>query len=147
MGFAGHCLCRAVAYEVDGPPKWVAHCHCESCRRHTGSVMATFAGVDAAQVRWTGIAPSRHESSPETWRSFCPRCGTPISYESSRFQGEIHFYLGTLESPQDMPAKAHVYVAEQLPWFEILDDCPRFSETASQDAKPVRYGPRHGASA
>ena len=29
----GHCQCRDIEYEFTGEPKWVMHCHCESCRR------------------------------------------------------------------------------------------------------------------
>jgi hypothetical protein len=33
----GGCLCGAVRYEAIGDPFSVIHCHCSSCRRHTGA--------------------------------------------------------------------------------------------------------------
>jgi hypothetical protein len=42
---AGGCMCGAVRYETIGEPVSVIHCHCESCRRHTGAAVATLAGL------------------------------------------------------------------------------------------------------
>ena len=41
----GGCLCGAVRYETTMKPFKVCYCHCESCRRATGSVMASSAGI------------------------------------------------------------------------------------------------------
>ena len=41
----GHCLCGAIEYQFDEQPNWVAHCHCESCRRATSSPMTTWVSV------------------------------------------------------------------------------------------------------
>ena len=49
--------------------------------------------------------------------------------------------LGALEDPTKFKPTAHVNVAEQLAWFEIHDDLPRF-EKLPQDGEPVRKGPR-----
>jgi hypothetical protein len=34
-----------------------------------------------------------------------------------------------------------VFVNEQLPWFEALDDLPRFATTGRDGASPIRIGP------
>jgi hypothetical protein len=137
----GHCLCRAVTYEYTGAPLWVLHCHCESCRRQTSSAVATFVGLERAQVRFTGAAPAVYESSPGVRRSFCGRCGAPIAYESDRVPGEIHLYAGTLADPAALAPSRHVFVAEQLPWFEVADDLPRYLAT-SRGVAPAWHGPR-----
>ena len=33
----GGCMCGAVRYEASGERFSVTHCHCLSCRRHTGA--------------------------------------------------------------------------------------------------------------
>ena len=55
---SGHCLCGSVCFEIRGKPVWVGHCHCQSCRRNTGSAVATFVGLRSAQVTYT--AGERH---------------------------------------------------------------------------------------
>jgi hypothetical protein len=128
---SGGCLCGAVRFRVSADPLWVAYCHCESCRRHTASVVATFAGFAETAVSFTGEAPSVFQSSPDVWRSFCGRCGSPISYRARRFPGEVHFYIGTLDKPERYLPQAHVHHGEHVAWFDTKDDLPRFERTAT----------------
>lgn len=123
--YSGRCLCGNLQYTVNRPPIWVGHCHCESCRRHTGSVMATFVGVAADAFTVTHGVLACFESSPGVRRSFCGRCGTPLAYESDRFPGEVHLFLGTLDEPNQFRPEFHVHCAERIPWFEVRDSLPR----------------------
>ena len=54
MEFTGRCLCGRVRYLAAGAPLWVAHCHCESCRRATGAPLATYAGFAGGSLRLDG---------------------------------------------------------------------------------------------
>ncbi len=121
----GHCLCGAVRFEYDGRENWRAHCHCESCRRQTASPMTTFMGVPNGRWRWTGIEPAAYASSPGVVRRFCPRCGTPVSFEADRFPDEIHFYACLLEDSRAFEPRGHVHWDERLPWLHIADDLPK----------------------
>lgn len=136
----GRCLCGALRFETRGEPLWVTHCHCASCRRNTGSAVATFVGVRAGDHRYTRGAPAVYESTPGVRRRFCARCGTPMSYEADRFPGEVHLFLGTLDDPGAFRPKGHVFYAERVPWFEVHDDLPRF-DTTSGDGGPQSHGP------
>ena len=77
----GGCLCGAVRYEVIGDPFSVIHCHCLSCRRHTGAAVVTFAGFKQDQIRFTTGERRIYESSPGVGRAFCGQCGTPLTWE------------------------------------------------------------------
>ena len=90
---------------------------------------------------FTQGTPGIYESSPGVRRSFCPRCGSPIAYEADRIPNEVHLYHGTLADPGLVPPTAHVHVAEQLAWFEVLDELPRYSE-GMRGASPIGHGPR-----
>lgn len=136
----GHCLCGAVEYEFTGKPLWVSHCHCETCRRHTSSAVATFVGVNIDQFSYLKGTPASYQSSPDVWRYFCATCGSPMAYTSDkRHPGEVHLYIGTLENPDQFAPRGHVNSAEQLPWFEVDDELPRY-ERAGKGAQPVRKG-------
>jgi len=81
--------------------------------------------------------PVRFESSPQVHRSFCGKCGSPITYESARWADEVHINMGTLDRPQDFQPTFHVHVAEQIPWLHMNDDLPRFPASGSSGAQPV----------
>jgi N-acetylglutamate synthase-like GNAT family acetyltransferase len=124
-GGTGRCLCGAVRYRFEGAPNWQAHCHCESCRRATSSPITSFFAVDHGRVQWSGVEPKLHESSPGIFRSFCPRCGSPLTYQSDVRSHEIDIYALTLDRPEDFAAEMHVMWNERLPWLRIADDLPK----------------------
>lgn len=130
--FSGRCSCGAVRFEIAGPPKWVAHCHCGDCRRVTGAPYVTYVGLLRDQVAWSGTTPHRYNSSPGVTRSCCGSCGTPLSYEGVRWPGEIHILAGALDDPAALKPQAHVYVGQKLPWVQLSDGLPRFRTVASE---------------
>ena len=131
MARSGGCLCGNVRYEAEGEPLWVAHCHCESCRRASGAPMVTWAGYRPADVNWTEAEPQRYASSPGVTRRFCPTCGSPLTYESTRWEDEFHILVATLDDPEAVTPTGHVYWSEHLAWLDIGDDLPKFPESGA----------------
>jgi hypothetical protein len=138
----GRCLCRGIEYEFEGPPLWVAHCHCESCRRATSSAFATYVGVKVGQFRYLKGEPAIYQSSPGVQRYFCGTCGSPMAIAGTRWPGEVHLHAGSLLEPSAIEPDRHVHAREQLPWAEVQDDLPRFEKTSREGKPPVRKGPR-----
>jgi hypothetical protein len=132
----GRCLCRAVRFIARGEPRWVAHCHCESCRRATSSAIATYAGFTSSNVEWIGEPPAEYRSSPGVTRRFCRRCGSPMSFEGERWPDEIHLFLPSFDQPETLRPRGHVHVEEQLSWLQLGDHLPRYAKTA-QDGPPL----------
>jgi hypothetical protein len=139
----GRCLCGDIRYEYSGTPSKILHCHCESCRRHASSPITTFVCVAGENFRYTSGTPVAYASSPGVTRTHCGRCGSPISYASSR-SSQVDLYIGTLDDPAAAVPTYHVHVAEQLPWFETADALPRYEREKTGNA-PVRHGPRGAA--
>ncbi len=79
--FEGGCMCGAVRYKVSGEPFWIGHCHCASCRRHTGAPVVTFVALKEDQVAFTKGERRKYNSSPGVERAFCGQCGTPLTWE------------------------------------------------------------------
>ena len=125
----GKCLCSSIQFEVGGEPIWVAHCHCQSCRRNTGSAVATFVGFQREQLTYTRGNRKIYESSPGVRRGFCADCGTQLTYEADACQGEVHLYLCTLDNPENYVPNRHVFFEEHIPWFDTRDDLPRHATT------------------
>ena len=138
-GTNGRCLCGNVRFELRGKPLWVAHCHCNSCRRNTGSAVATFVGYNKEQLTYTRGERKFYESSPGVERGFCADCGTPMTYEANWCPDEVHLYVSTFDDPGAHRPQVHVFFAERIPWMELEDDLPRY-EGLTPDATPVSWG-------
>ncbi len=130
----GGCLCGAVRYRCRGEPLWVAHCHCNSCRRACGSVVMTWAGHASESFEILKGEPRSHESSKGVRRRFCGDCGTPLTYQSERYAGEVHITVGSLDNPDALPPQGHVFTEEQISWLHIEDGLPRFAKTSGGEA-------------
>ena len=142
---SGRCLCGSIVFRSTGAPNWTLHCHCESCRRATSSPMTTWISVPRNAFAFTKGAPRYFNSSPGVRRGFCENCGSPLTYENERLEAEVHIYAVSLFNASDVSPSCHVFVDEQLPWFEAFDDLPRFATTGHRGALPVRIGPKKNA--
>lgn len=121
---SGRCRCGAVGYSYTGNEIWCCHCHCESCRRTTSSPFTTFISVAKDTIVFHGVPAKIFNSSPGVARSFCPTCGSPISYESETYPGEIHLYAATLDDPCSIAPQSHDFSSEMLPWIHLNDGLP-----------------------
>jgi hypothetical protein len=119
----GQCLCGAVRFTAEGPPKWTAYCHCASCRRQTGAPVSAYAGFETARVRFTQGAPTYYVSSPGVRRGFCGRCGATLTYEGERWPGELHLHVGAFDDPASLPPSGRqAFAEERLPWLHLTQD-------------------------
>ena len=124
----GGCFCGEVRYRVEGAPTQETSCHCSICRRTTGAPFVTWFTVSPADFTFTAGAPARFASSAHGTRSFCPRCGTQLTFQSSRARGELDVTTCSLDDPERVPPRDHTRTSSQLSWIELPDDLPRFPE-------------------
>ena len=77
--FSGNCLCGKVNYKCYVEPKYIFNCHCEDCRRATGSVFGTNLFVPEDEVKISGNLSSyshRSDSGSTMTKMFCTNCGS-----------------------------------------------------------------------
>ena len=127
---SGRCACGAVRWSSDATMLWAAHCHCESCRRATGAPFTSYFGLPAEAVKWTGTLAAFESSEGSVARHFCATCGTHMSYASTRWPEEVHLYAASLDDPSAYRPTAHVYFGARLPWVELDDGLPKYTDTA-----------------
>jgi len=83
----GQCLCGSISFEIDVPARWAWHDHSAASRRAHGAAYATYIGSWRKRFRIIkgSAAVARYEdTATKTVRSFCTRCGTPLTYERAR---------------------------------------------------------------
>ncbi len=123
----GRCLCGGVSYRIDGPRRNIVNCHCENCRRTHGHV-AAYTSVDIADLELLEQQTLRwyHDSSPDTYRGFCSRCGASLFWDARDGRGKMAVAAGTLDDSGDLETIGHVYVAEAGKYYVIDDELPHF---------------------
>ncbi len=129
----GHCYCGAVTIKIDGKSDWVSHCHCESCRRASGSVMTTFAGFKKDQVTFADTQPSSFSPGNGVTRSFCGHCGSAVAYENAGEPGELHLHVGLFDNIELLPAQDHSFRTEKAPWLIVDEHLPDSSWSNPSD--------------
>lgn len=126
----GRCLCGAVAFSVELPTNWAAHCHCPNCQRAHGAAFATWVSVDAARITIQAPPGALRWFAPSTraQRGFCSRCGSSLFFRSARWSEELHIALAAFSGPIDHKPFVHGYYDARVDWFEVNDDLPKRPE-------------------
>jgi hypothetical protein len=129
MPTQGACLCGAVRYEVDGPFAMTVHCHCSMCRKHHGSLFATFASAPLMGFRWLSGADAivRYKSSAHGERAFCSACGSAMPSIAKELDLAI-CPAGNLLGDVQLPRGVHIFVGSKTPWHEITDSLQQHAE-------------------
>jgi hypothetical protein len=140
-------MCGAVRYETSGEAFQIIHCHCHSCRKHTGAPVVTLAGFKVDQVMFSGDERTIYESSSGVGRAFCANCGTPLTWEggSGDLGPIVEFHISTFDNPDVLVASVHSYYAERISWFDVADDLPRY-ERFWKNSPLLCHGPASNGS-
>jgi hypothetical protein len=112
----GGCFCGAVRYQLTSSPVSSAICHCESCRRASGAPSVAWVTVEREKFQIIKGEPAAYASSPGVVRRFCGRCGSPLTYENSKFPRTIDITTATLDDPNRFPPTQEVWLADRVPW-------------------------------
>jgi hypothetical protein len=131
---SGGCFCGRVRFTVTEPVRNCCFCHCESCRRATGSAPVAWGTVNECDFKILSGEVSMYRSSPEAERGFCSTCGTSLTYRHALRIGEVDFTLVSLDAAEGFVPQMHIWVQDKLPWVHIGDGRPQFETVAGQMA-------------
>jgi hypothetical protein len=129
----GSCLCGGVRFQVLPPFLRASHCHCDRCRKHSGTAVCTQARVKKEQFKLLqGAELVRVYGKGEgAVKAFCQTCG------SSLFGGEwpdgeqVSIRMGAFDDDPGIRPQFHTYVDSRAPWDEITDSLPQYPEARS----------------
>jgi hypothetical protein len=113
------CLCGAVRLEIDFPARWAWHDHSQASRLAHGAAYATYVGSWRKRFRITDGEDciTRYEDKTEqTSRSFCGRCGTPLTYERKHSPHMVNIPRALFSSRTGRQPLYHVAFAELRDW-------------------------------
>ncbi len=132
--FEGACLCGDVQYRMEGEVLGFYHCHCERCRKTTGTGHASNIRVASDGPTWLkGADLIRTYSVPEAIRfrnDFCGNCGSPMPRHIPE-AGFVILPAGTLNTALPKGNFSRIFCASRAEW-SCRDGLPEYDEYAPQ---------------
>ena len=124
--YRGSCLCGAVRFEVQGTFDRFYLCHCEYCRKDSGSSHAAYLFSSTATLKWiSGEDKARQFTLTSTRhaKSFCSICGSALP--NTQMNGALLVVpAGSLDSEVSVRPDAHIFVASRATWDDALESVP-----------------------
>jgi len=127
-GHEGGCLCGAIRYRIEGEPLDAGYCHCRLCQRSTGAPVLAWASVPAGRFSFTAGAPASYASSAHGLRLFCANCGTQLLYREAKAPKTFDVNLGSLDHPEAVLPKYHIFTRSRIAWFDTDDALKRYED-------------------
>lgn len=125
----GQCLCGKVKFTISSEPLRMAQCHCDDCRKLTGTGHASnaFFKVDDVDIKGeTQSYDSVTDSGSTITRHFCPICGSRLFGTNSTSIDIIGISVGTLEDSSWFKPELIVYNKRKPDWDYMDESVPAF---------------------
>lgn len=114
----GSCLCGAVKYEVHGPLRPVVACHCEQCRKQTGTYMSATAAQDGDLTITEDRGLKWFRSSGTAARGFCKDCGSVLFWKGDG-RDYTAITAGSLDGASGLKLEGHIFCESAGDYYEI----------------------------
>lgn len=122
MNKSGGCLCGAVRFDAVNVPDSYGVCHCESCRRWTGSALLEVS-VKTDDLTWHGSEHiARRAFSDWAERAWCKECGTALFFRHTKrdqWFGGTDLPLGLFDDPNGFTLSHEIFIDHKPDSFAL----------------------------
>jgi hypothetical protein len=130
MSIEGGCLCSACRFEISEPLGPANYCHCDDCRRATGSAFNIGVRVSRAAFRMRHGDPKAFAKAGDSGnilsRAFCGDCGSPLYTASPRHPDWVFVKAGVLDDPAGVVPSHESWTRSEVPWARIPSGLTRY---------------------
>lgn len=116
----GSCLCGAVAYEIQTRLKHFYFCHCQQCRKLTGSAHAANILAEPVNIVWRGDIDKIKRYDAPDGRSFthvfCRECGAGLPFVNVS-ETTLFIPVGSLDSAPGIDVDCNIFWGEAPSWY------------------------------
>ena len=123
--FTGSCLCGSVNYNSNSDPLVIQNCHCDQCRKATGSVYLTNLFIKEENFEITGeVNKYMHlsDAGNNMTKYFCPKCGSQVFGKNSGRPGIITIRAGTVNEKDIIKPIRNLFLKSKVPSTPINRD-------------------------
>ncbi|GEM_PF-45408 len=125
----GGCDCGRLRYRLEAAPLFVHCCHCRWCQRETGSAFAHNALIESTLVSvlrgsYELIRTPTASGKPQ-YIARCPFCRIALWSHYASLGAVLSFVrVGTLDDPNALPPKVHIFTDSKQHWLALPPDAP-----------------------
>ena len=134
--YEGGCQCGNIRYQVTGEPLVAIACHCNDCRKLSGSAFSTVLVVNAKDLVVEGKL-KMWERKADTGRLnqafFCPECGNRIYHVDPDAAHIKRIRSGSLDQAEIPEPRIHVFAERTQPWLSFADGAIKFDRQPDAD--------------
>ena len=126
----GVCLCGKVEFSIENDFRFLLFCHCEQCRRVSGSAHASnlFAPADAFAWEKGEDDVQRYQHPKRNFtKAFCRHCGSglPFIFASGTM---VLVPAGSINGKPNVDKKAQVFLCERTAWAPSAAETEKFEK-------------------
>ena len=119
--FSGCCLCGAVQYSVTTEVENFYFCHCEQCRKITGSAFAANILTKPVNVNWISGSENVKRFDYSGLRTFtkvfCSNCGSGLPFLNEK-RSALVIPAGSLDHEPDIKPANNIFWDDKAQWYE-----------------------------
>lgn len=109
----GGCLCGAVRFSARLPGLAFGACHCEMCRRWTGSALLGMT-VPEGDISWSGTEHiATRQTSGWAMRAWCRECGSGLYFrvtDGGPYAGGVELPIGLFDDASGLTMSNEIYI-------------------------------------
>jgi len=126
----GGCLCNKVRYSVKAELIQFYFCHCEQCRKITGSAFAANIRANPAKIKWlSGSEFVKRFDYPGVryfTKVFCTECGSGLPFINEKGDN-LYIPAGSLDPETHIKPGCNIFWGDRSAWIEEGLSAPRFN--------------------
>src|SRR5437867_2809939 len=106
------------------------HCHCDRCRKHSGTAVCTRARVRRDQFRLLQGEEliKVYGKGVGAVKAFCINCGSSLFGGDWPDAPQVSIRMGAFDDDPGIRPQFHTFVDDRAPWDTITDNLPQYSE-------------------
>ncbi|MGH1419101.1 MAG: GFA family protein [Hyphomicrobiaceae bacterium] len=136
MSIKGGCACGKVRYESTENEAGGGLCHCDDCRKSSGTGHAANAFVSEDSLTITGNTKSfstTTNAGNTMTRQFCADCGCSIVSRTTGMPGLAVLRVSSFDDPEKFNPQMVVFNRSAPSWDHQAPDVPHFEEMPPSD--------------
>jgi len=124
----GSCLCGAVSYEWRNDPKEVTYCHCNDCKKATGSAYGLSIEADLETLNILSGHLKEYKKTSDNGniltREFCPECGSVLFIKAENYPSLVWISAGNLDDSEMIKPTQQIWTKRRISWAHIDGTLP-----------------------